>query len=518
MSAVLQSRIGKVEGDSAPERETPGVRPSLEPDDPLQLLRVAINRLNSSNGEPQDQAQMANLLGQVQEALERANVIGRAFARCEESVAEAKFDEALHPLNDALSAYPNDAALLARRCEVEDRRTAFASATTVRAVFEEAQWLVQQNRPDLAARVLKEKAAALPDQPALVSRLAEIESLLPQWEQDREVHAALERVAALEEREQWQVALAIVEDTLQSYSASGELKDAACRVKERLEHNERQNRQERRLRLIAQKVASSAWKQALTLVETTEKEFPGAAELKPLRREVEAGLRRDECDTVVSEIRQCLTDGELEEAEQILNKGLEALGPEPALGELRGQLQAEKKYRAELRTAQALFGRHQLPEAERILTGLVAQNRTEAQALLDAVRQARAVTEEESFCERGREKALKLMQQQQFAQAADLLDNLRGLFPDNPILERDLAAARAAIRPATPSVGADANGEEHGEARSPRTALPPVFAVASVQRPPAVRRAVIIGAISLAVVSAAGVTWKLSQNPQRPPA
>lgn len=521
MSAVLQSRIGNAESDSAPQRETPTVRTGPEPDDPLQLLRVAIHRLNSSNGELQDQTQMANLLGEVQEALERANVVSRAFAQCEESVTETKFAEALQSLDEALAAYPNDAALLTRRGEVEDRRVAFASATTVRAVLEEAQWLVQQDRLDLAARLLKEKAAALPDQPALISRLAEIESLLPQWEQDREVHAALERVAALEEREQWQVALAIVEDTLQSYSASAELKDAAYRVKERLEQNERQNRLERRLRLIAQKAASGAWKQALTLLETTEKEFPGASELKPLRREVETGLRRDECDTIVTEIRQCLADGELEQAEQILIKGLEALGPEPALREMRAQLQSEKKYRNELRTAQALFGRHQLAEAERILTELVAQNRTEAQALLDAVRQARAVTEEESFCERGREKALKLMQQGQFAQAADLLDNLRGLFPGNPILERDLAAARAAMPAETPAVTVGRHDvDEQKKTEAPRIVAPPVFPVASVKRPPAAKRAVMIGAVSLAVVSAAGITWsvtsKRSQNSPTP--
>ncbi len=63
-----------------------------------------------------------------------------------------------------------------------------------------------------------------------------------------------------------------------------------------------------------------------------------------------------------------------------------------------------------------------------MLAGLASQNRAEALALLNAIRQARSVTEEEDFCERGREKALKLMQQQQIRQAADLLRNLRSLF------------------------------------------------------------------------------------------
>src|SRR5205823_1173938 len=110
-----------------------------------------------------------------------------------------------------------------------------------------------------------------------------------------------------------------------------------------------------------------------------------------------------------------------------LRKGLKSLGQEPELEALREDMESEGRYRAELRTAQLLFGRRQLQEAERVLAGLVAPNRPEAQVLLDAVRQARAVSEEENFCERGREKALRLMQQQQFAQAADLLRNLRSL-------------------------------------------------------------------------------------------
>src|SRR5450759_2903854 len=126
-------------------------------------------------------------------------------------------------------------------------------------------------------------------------------------------------------------------------------------------------------------------------------------------------------------------------------EGWNLSGWNPALQALREEVESERKCREELRTAQILFGRRQLLEAESVLAGLVAQNRPEAQVLLDAVRQARAVTEEENFCERGREKALRLMQQQQFAQATDLLLNLRSLFPGNPLLERDLIAAQGAL-------------------------------------------------------------------------
>src|SRR5262249_5433337 len=115
-----------------------------------------------------------------------------------------------------------------------------------------------------------------------------------------------------------------------------------------------------------------------------------------------------------------------------------AHGDEPLLRELENEIEAGKKYREELRTAQACFGRSQMQEAEQILLRIASSKRPDAQALLEAVREARAASEEENFYNRGRENAIKLIQQQQFEQAADLLRNLLSLFPGDAILERDL--------------------------------------------------------------------------------
>ena len=495
-------------------------------DNPLSLLREAITRLNSSGGELPDQAQMAGLLAEVQEALDRANVIARAAAQCEEFLREGQFEKAVQVLDASLVAYPDDPALLTRRHDVEERQRAFQSAATVRTALEEAEWLVKQNRLDLAAHFLKEKAADLPDQPALAARLREIEALLPQWEQDRQVQAALGRVAALEELQQWQVALTTVEEALQSFSASEELTGAARRVRDRLADQERQNRLARRLELIGQKIAAASWKQALALLESTQTEFPGAPELTQLRSEVEAGLRYAECEAIVAEVRQCLADGEPDHAEQILRRGLESLGQEAALEALSRELKSERHYREEFRSAQLLFGRRQLAEAERVLAGLVSQDRPEAQALLEAVRQAKAVTEEENFFERGREKALKLMQQQQFAQAADLLRNLHSLFPGNPILERDLLAAQAALDRA-PKITATPEAEHQEESREPQQLhiAPPSFGAlrlkpeaspaegrtVRIRISPGARRIAITGTAVLVLISA-GLGWKLSHG------
>jgi protein TonB len=224
------------------------------------------------------------------------------------------------------------------------------------------------------------------------------------------------------------------------------------------------------------------------------------------------------------ETRQCLADGELELAEEVLRKGLESFGQEPAILALREELQSGREYRETLRTGQILFGRRQLREAERILSTLVDQNRPEAQALLDAVKGARAAADEENFCERGREKAVELIQQRQFAQAADLLRNLLALFPGDSILERDLMVAQNGLDQELPEA-APAASKENVEppplviATASQPELQPVAPTGPADRAPVreiaplrFRRASIVGTVSLVLISAAGAAWNFSRK------
>src|ERR1035437_1157419 len=93
MSAIPQVRVREREVISTAAPEVPIAAPAPGRDNPLQLLREAIAGLNSSNGELADQAQVADLLAEAQEALERANVISRAVALCEEFLRQAHFEK-----------------------------------------------------------------------------------------------------------------------------------------------------------------------------------------------------------------------------------------------------------------------------------------------------------------------------------------------------------------------------------------------------------------------------------------
>ncbi|HEY1338822.1 MAG TPA: TonB family protein [Bryobacteraceae bacterium] len=479
------------------------------------MLREAIARLNSSGAEIPDQTQVADLLAATRDALERAKAIARAVSQCDELAAGRQFDQALAALDQGLSAYPADPVLLSRRTEVEKQRKEFHTATAVQAGLQETQWFLDQNRPDLAVQFLKDAAAALPDQAALILRLQETEALLSAWELERRCRDAMARAAALEQLEQWQGALTILEEALVATPEADELMEAAVRVRSRLESHERKARLARRVEAIGQKIAAQSWKQALTLLDKAEREWPGEPELGPLRMQAEAGLRASECEAIIAEVRQCLADGDPEQAEEALLRGLESLGEEPSLAALLEELEADKKYREEMRAAQILFGRCQFSEAEQILGRLAVQDRGEAQALLDAVRQARTARDEESFCERGREKALKLMQERQYTQAADLLRNLLSLFPGDAILERELAAAEAELARTAAAAPAPPAVEKDEPVALPEAPVRPRIPVVTTQRQASsrVRRAAIAGTASLALVSASGAVWRLSRSP-----
>ncbi len=446
MSAARQFTGLPSSGGPVASRETPAAPIAAGPDNPLQLLRDAITQLKSSTGALPDGEEVATLLAEAREALERANIVAHAVSKCDAHLAEDRFDQALAALEEGLRTYPADPILVGRRQDVEERQRAFQSAAEARGAIQEAKWLLDHDRADLAAQFLKEKAAQLPDQQELKARLAELQALLPQWEEKRQVRDALARALSLEQLRQWQAALTVIDEVLEIYPSSAELRSAAERVAAQLAEDERRKKLERRIELIGQQIMAGSWQQALVLLEDTQLEFPGASELEPLSREISVGLRQSEREGALIQVRKCLADGDLELAERAFQSARSALGADPALEALGAELDAEKHYRGQLRQAQVLFGRGQFEDAERILNQPLDRDRPESQALLAAVRAARAASEEENLLEEGREKAHRLVGQKDFGQAAALLRNLLSLFPGNPILERDLAAAQASLQ------------------------------------------------------------------------
>ena len=409
-----------------------------------QRFADAVAKLEAASAEFPEDAKLAALLVEAREAEERARNIAEALARCEQFRLDAQFEQALELLDAVLATYAPEPAVLSVRCEVEQQWRDYKTAALIRPVLDEVDWLLEQDRPDLAAHFLREKCAGFSDQPTLVSRLTAIEAMLPGWEKRRFIQDSLAQTAFLEQHQQWPVAVTLLEEAIKTCPDSAELVEAAERLRGLLHEQERGKRLARRLELIEQKISAHAWSQALALIEAAQTEFPDEPKLQSLLEDVQSGLRRSQCENIIAEVRQCLADGETSQAEEILRHGLESLNGEPELQALREELEADKKHRDEWRRAQVLFSRRQFEEAEAILVPLAAQNCPDAQVLLDTCREARATSQELHFYNRGREKALKLIEQKQFGQAADLLHNLLSLFPGDAILERDLQSTRVA--------------------------------------------------------------------------
>ncbi len=369
-------RLGWLESQLAEARSLMGFGRFSEAAEILEVLRQDF----------QQEQSVADLLAECVEAAERASTIAEARAQCDSLCRAERFDKAISVLDLALRAYPDDPDLSALKHDVEQRQREFESAATVRQALQEVQWLLDQDRVDLAVQFLREKSSILPDQAALTSRLAAVEQMLPEWERRRLVQDSLRRAAALEQAQQASVALTVLEEALEACPASPELQTAVERLRVQLQEQERRKKLAR-------------W---------------------------------------VAEIRQALTDGDTEQADQTLRRVLAVLPEEPALLELRDEFERDKKFREEWRSAQVLVGRRQFEEAERILVRLDSPEHPEVQTLLRTVREARAANEEDDFYKRGREKALHLLEQGQLEQAADLFRNLLSLFPGDAILERDL--------------------------------------------------------------------------------
>ena len=492
-----------------------------------------------------------------EEALQRAldEAVGRSAAyQREQRVAEVleqvdryrrewQFDAALEVADAALAATEGDETLLELRGLLDTEREEHLRATVVRQALQEAQWFMDQDRPDLAAQLLRESQTACPRDAELAGRLHLAEQALADWEKHRSIQDALARATALEQREQWRPALTVLQEAARSYPDAPDLIQAIERLQIQIRENDHQRKLARQLEMIGQKMAERAWGRARAMIDEARRDFPGEPELERLAVEACAEQERANHENLIVRIERCLADGELQQAGEILQAALARDPQETRLQALQKDLEKERAYQNQRQTAEVFYGRGEYREAEKLLLVLAARrpNSPELHALLEAARAGRAAADEKQFYDRGRVKALRLAEDRQLDQAADLLRNLLAVFPNDPILEKDLRsvlaaqyrqgdgneAAPAGRQPAeqeAPTEPADSRQGPSGAAQSdsiaapaqPRAAKPEPFqivraplqiVVTSWQRP-----ALITIVVLLAAASAILPFWKFSRS------
>jgi protein TonB len=272
----------------------------------------------------------------------------------------------------------------------------------------------------------------------------------------------------MEIAENWLAALTLVEQALETSPESPQLLETADRLRSRKREDEMRKKLSRRIEAIQQKLGAGAWTEALSLIGSAQEEFPEDPALQELDEQARTGRRRAECDAVAADVGQYLAAGEPEKAEQVLRRA----GNDASLDELWHEVEAGKQYREQCREAQSLLSRRKFREAEQLLASIAGERNLEARVLLESVRTARSASEEGDFYDQARERALRLIMEHEYTQAADLVRNLLNLFPGDPVLERDLERAEEGML-------------DEQKAAEPLPELPPIEFEPPLPPPPA---------------------------------
>jgi TonB family protein len=408
-SALIAQWIGHVETQKKEaERQGHLQKVSSEAEALLLEQRFAetVALIESAESEFPGEVVLADLRRRAHEGSERTRVLELGTRRCTQFCQEHKFGQALSAVDEALAALPGEPTLLALRSQVEAQAAGHTRAAAVREALEEIQWLLDQDRPDLAIRFLKERCTGMAAEAALTSRRADLERILPDWEQ-RRFFEVIEDLSCRRDPEGGsakndKVLLTVLEEALTSCAPGDEVAEAANRLRNVLRE------------------------QAL-----------------------------------ITEVRQQVAAGDAELAEQALQRGLEFLRDESLLDSLQQEIEACKKFVDERWNAQVLVGMRQYGEAEAILQRLAGPSHPEIQSLSELVRALRDASDEKVFCERVGETALLLAREGRFEEADRIFQRLMTLFPGDPALQKSRASLGAgatearqpeAVRVAAPPV------------------------------------------------------------------
>src|SRR5262249_1906560 len=126
-----------------------------------QQFNRAIILLCDLSREYRGESRIAQLLERACEQRTKWERIIETASEADQLSAGGQFEAALNLLNDALTAYPGESVLIECQHRASDRQREMQALAQTERALEEAQWLLDQGRPDLAAQFLGQKAATL---------------------------------------------------------------------------------------------------------------------------------------------------------------------------------------------------------------------------------------------------------------------------------------------------------------------------------------------------------------------
>ena len=296
-----------------------------EAKDFLPALALLEDALQKYPGE----AVLIHLLGSTMAAKadwERQQAIARTLRECGKLRAQQRFAEAIEMVEATLHNYSGNAELSALLEELEQEWTRKRRAEAVRKAAEQASEMLNRRQFAEARQYLRQMLIQYPDETSLAGLLQRAEEELRVVEKERAIEAVCKDASARAAAEDFDHALAALDEALQGWPGESRLVELRNSIVEAQAQWTRRREIADCCERASQLAKGQKFEEASGLIEEKLRKYPGERELTQAQARIaeqrEAHQRREAIRTIASEARVLLSRGMPDEAAEILKHGL----------------------------------------------------------------------------------------------------------------------------------------------------------------------------------------------------
>jgi eukaryotic-like serine/threonine-protein kinase len=364
-------------------------------------LRVVEQVLNLYPGDP-TLTRLLQSTAVAKNSWQRRLAVDDCLRSCELLRREGKLEDALRYVNSTMLESTEEPRLTDLRSLLQREYDAWRKADALRRDIEAAQRYLAEGNPDQAISVAERIRRSNPEEAKAAEILTRARHQKEQQEQHAYLQKQLQRIAALEQAQDWKGALAIVREALQKQPGAPALTAAAARLEQRAADHDRSTRVGSYAASIRDAINSRSFGRAEELLRAARKEFPSETIFQTLTEQAAAARRSSDIDGAIGKIREAWRSGQLPGCRAQLAAALAAHPGDQRLialeQEIASQVYAEamKTANDELRNRrfdaansaalQALEWRPQDPSATELLNAITRERQLDAG--VDRIKQA----------------------------------------------------------------------------------------------------------------------------------
>ena len=433
-AVAAQQRIIGVAEVSRIARRTIG---NLQFDEAIQLLDEGLEKY------PDDPA-----LIRLRDTAVNAETARRRYFAIQEIHAEAvkhfeagDLDEAIRVLDSSQAEYGEETVLVTYKQHLENERYLRDYAAGLERVLAEANEKLAENHPEVAVAGL-ESAFQYANEPRLRELLETAGRAVLEARESEFVTGVVQKMAMLEEHQDFSEAQRVLGAALQQYPHNHELRSAEDRVSVAMRQAERRKVVKAYVVRIESEIQEGDWTNAGKILDQAHHEYPGEQLLSGFDEMIRQGQFQRELNTLKSRVKAAFAKDDLAEAEWWLTTTKETCGADPVWHALWEELRTRGRYRGALAAAAEAIKRPDWPGTKAILEPwLTGAPDDRAQRLYqEVVGQMEAQRRREQRIAEQRQAAAKLGERGDWKGAATLLRALAAEF-ELPEVLGDLAKA-----------------------------------------------------------------------------